>query len=139
MQRQRIALVLDDDAGSQRRDAGQPLPELGGKRRGAPGDRSFLLGRAQFGAMAADRRQPQRGEDAIDVLQRAAAHQRKCLATEPVEPRQIFPQVIGDTHLIRRRSDVEDRPIDVEQERELGRRGGKARHDVRHGKIAGSG
>src|SRR5207248_9323719 len=63
VQRERIALVLDDDAGSQHRDPGEPSPELGGKWRGAAWDRSFLLGRAQFGAVAADGRQMPRSTD----------------------------------------------------------------------------
>src|SRR5262249_39220485 len=130
MQRQRVALVLKDDAGAGLRDGGK-LPLHGGIKRWKP--RRFRRGtgsRAQLGAVTADRRELQRGENEGELVHRAAAHESDA-ATGPLpRSRRRIRQLRRHENLARGGSEVENRPVDVEQKGELLEIGRKRRNGV---------
>jgi len=130
MQRERVALVLEDDAGASLRDGGK-LPLHGGIKRWQP--RRFRGGagsRAQLGAVTADRRQLQGGEDEVEFAQRSAAHESDAAIRPFPKSRQRSAQPVRHENLARRGSDVENRPVNVEQKGELLEIGRKRRNGV---------
>ena len=73
----------------------------------------------EFRAMTADRRQFQGCDSCIDVLERPAADQRERAAGAVQERRERFPQALMYMYGPRRRREVEQRAVDVEQDRVL--------------------
>src|SRR5262249_52060092 len=130
MQRERVALVLEDDAGASLRDGGE-LALHGGIKGGQP--RRFRRGagsRAQLGAVTADRRQLQGGEDEVELAQWSPAHESDAAIGPFPKSRQGFAQLVRHENLARRGGEVENRPIDVEQEGKLLEIGRKRRNGV---------
>ncbi len=79
----------------------------------------------QFGAMTADRRQLQGSKDQVDIGELAAAHQRQGAAGQLLQPAERVAQHRRDPDLLRRRRDIEDGAVDVEQDRAFAQIGGK--------------
>ena len=73
--------------------------------------------RAHLGAVAADRRELQRGEDQVDIVKRPAADQRHRAAGQLLQAAERMPQRRRHPDLLRRRRDIEDGAVDVEQDR----------------------
>src|SRR5262249_59217379 len=124
------ASVRGEEAGAGRREGGK-LPLRGGIRRRQP--RRFRRGagsRAQLGAVTADRRQLQRGEDEVELAQRSAAHESDAAIGPFPKTRQRSAQLVRHENLARSGSDVENRPVDVEQKGQLLEIGRKRRNGV---------
>ncbi len=129
------ALVLDE----QRRVAPREISH-------AAADKSHVLARQpdhasirkpHLGAMDAGGRQARRRDQAIDRSDRTAGNQRHRAAGPDGEPRQHGGKARGDDDAIGRRRDVDERAVDIEEERAFaGRRGhcGKCR-GRNHGSI----
>jgi hypothetical protein len=130
MQRKRVAFVLEDDARTSLGDGGK-LPLHGGIEGGQP--RRFRRGagsRAQLGAVTADRRQLQGGEDEIELAHRSAAHESDAAIGPLPKSRQRVAQFVRNENLARRGSKVENRSVDVEQKGELLEIGRERRNGV---------
>ncbi len=73
------------------------------------------VGEAQFGAVTRDGRQLQRLEEQVELGERTAAHEGERAADALGEPLQRNRQVGRNHDLERRRREVEDGPVDIEQ------------------------
>ena len=77
MQRERVTFVLHDDAVMPFGDLGKSASQIFVER-GSPRSLEVALrDGAEFSAMPADRRKPQRRKDAVKVSDRPPAHKRK--------------------------------------------------------------
>src|SRR4029078_7351849 len=74
---------------------------------------------AHFSAMPADRGQSQRRKQTIKIADTSAAHQCDRTARQFVHPRKRTEQGIGNLHFVRRRADVDNRTVDVEEQGDL--------------------
>ena len=119
MQRDRITLVLVFEPGAERNRAGQMPAQRFGQVRHAR--HRCARRQPRLGAVAADGRQLQRREQRVEIADRPPAHQRQRAAGERGEPRQRVLEVVGNDDLERRRADVDQRAVDVEQEGDRGR------------------
>src|SRR5262249_24114859 len=73
--------------------------------------------RAQFRAVAADRSKLQRRENQVNVVERASGDQRQRAAGQVVEARQRLAKLGRNPNFLRRRRQVENGAVDVEEER----------------------
>jgi hypothetical protein len=113
MHGERVALVLADHAFARVRD----LVELALERRRQRARQLHRGGIADphLGAVARDRRHLERMEQAVDVVERAAADERDRPAGAVRDPHQGAQQGRRNLDAGRRRRDVEQRPVDIEQ------------------------
>ena len=65
--------------------------------------------------MNSARSQPQRREQTVHIVDRAAADQRQCAVNLAFHPRQRRDQARGGDHVVRPRRQVEQRAIDVKK------------------------
>ena len=90
MQRKRVALVLEHDAGAGLRNGGKPLLHARIERSEPRCSGCGTGDGAELGAVAADRRQLQRSEDEIELVHRSAAHKSdSALGALPQPPQRI--------------------------------------------------
>ena len=116
MDRERIFLVLDNDAGTHARDLAEARLQLVVERRGALAVRAAVGLCPDLGAVAAHCGQFERRENPIDIGNRAAADESE-RAVEPIrEAAQHVLQAVGNMHFVRRRRDIEQGAVDVEQD-----------------------
>jgi hypothetical protein len=69
--------------------------------------------------MSAHCRQLKRSENKIEIGEGPAADERKRTVRRVLEADQCAPQFIGDEHLARRRRQIEQRAIHIEQDGDL--------------------
>ena len=119
VQRQRVALVLEDDAGPRFRDGGKLALHAGVERRQPRRLRGSAGSRAQFGAMATDRGQLQRRKNQIELADGPPAHEGDGPAGAVPKSPQRLAQRMRNIDLARRRGEVEKRAIHVQQNGEL--------------------
>jgi hypothetical protein len=74
-------------------------------------------GMTDLGAMAADGGQFERLEDEVDVGERAPAHQGEGAVGVLLQPFQRAPQGRRNAHVMRRGREVEQRSVNIEQNR----------------------
>ena len=86
---------------------------------------AFAAGVAALGAVLTGDRQLQRVEQRVDAGERTPAHQRQRAAGGAVQPRHEVGLRPLDAHVVGVSLDVEQRAVDVEEERPVG---GKRRH-----------
>ena len=86
----------------------------------------------QFRAMAADRRQLQRGEQPIKIVDLATAHEGERAVDAPGQPRQSLWQRRRNPDGFRSGSKIENRPVHIEQYGETIQIGCERRNDVWH-------
>ena len=96
---------------------------------------SALGSSAQFRAVTADGGKLQRRKNQIDVMKRAAGDQRQGAAGQGVEPRQRLPQPGRHPDLLRRRREIENRAVDIEQNRAFAQIGNERRVRKLHVEI----
>src|SRR5262249_39311789 len=130
MQRKRVALVLEHDAGARLRDRGKSLLDVRIERSEPRRARCGPSDDAELGAVAADRRQLQRSEDEIELAHWSAAHKSDSPLGALRQPRQRVPQRVRYEHLARSRSEVENRSVHVEQNGKLIERGWERQNGI---------
>ena len=113
VQRERIALVLDDDARLAVRERRELVLQLRIEQRLRARHRP--VGETHLGAVARDARQFQRLEEQIEFGERPAADERQRPADALGQPLKRNGQVGRDHDLERGRRQIEDGPVDVEQ------------------------
>ena len=111
--RERIALVLDHDAGLAVGDAGEVGLELRVEK--CLGARDRAVAEAQLRAMPGDRRQLERLEEQIEFRERPPADEGERAAGALGQALERHGQVRRHHHFERGRRQIEDRSVDVEQ------------------------
>ena len=131
MQRERVALVLDNDAGAGFRDGGESPLHVGVERRQIAALRVAAGLHPHLGAMAADA-----GSSSGEKMRSSSLIGRPLTnATAPPVrsySRASVSRSVRHEHLARGWSEIEDRSVDVEQDGKLAEIGRKRWNDIRH-------
>ena len=124
----RIALVLDDDAGAELLEIIELLLEGAVERYRAMVIEAVAFRHPDFGAVPAHGREAQRCEDAVDIGERSPADEGDGAVEFPGQPLQRLLQEFRNDHLVRARREVEQCAVDIEKDRHVVER--HERHDV---------
>ena len=115
VQRKRVLLVFHEDTRTQSGRIGEALAQI--LRQRFCTEEHLVFVQTHFGAMPADRRQTQRRKQTIEISDRTAADQRNGSAGQIEQALERLKQRVGNMHFARRRTDIDDRAIHVEQKR----------------------
>src|SRR5262249_2776733 len=113
VQRQGITLVLYNNAGAGTRAFYKAPAQL--LRQWLGPEKDLVVAQAHLSAMAPDSRQAQGCKEAIQIANWTTAHQSKRPVREIEQPLERFEKSAGKLHFDRRRTNIHDGSVDVEQ------------------------
>ena len=113
VQCKRVGLVFHNNARTEACRIGKLLPQILRQRLGPI--KYLMIVQAHFGPMPTDRRQPQRREQPIEIADRPAADQSNGATRQIEQVLERRKQRFGNLHFGRRRADINNRAVHVEQ------------------------